>query len=496
MRWPAFVGPSYLSESWRFDQERTVNWYVAPSETEGTTSKTALFPTPGVTTIGTVAGGNAGRAHLFAYNREFAVIGNFLYEITEAGIFVSRGGIVSGSGGFKPTTISSNGDGTGTGGGELFVTAGGRGYIYDVLAETLTYIPALQQFVTQGASIDGFFLALDAATGSMYVSDLRDGTSWDLTQVAQSQTDPWIAMKVSDPYIYLFGTSTTQVWYNAGTAPFPFALHPSGSLRYGIAGDSLAAVANGELVWVGRSEIGEGMVLRASGFSPERVSTYPIQRILQDYASLENGVADVYEDGGHVFVLFSIPGAETTWTLDLSTGYWSERGTWISEDAEWSLWRPRYHALAFGQHRWLDSETGNLYRSSIDIHTDVNDRELRRMRRAPAIQYENQRIFYGAFEVLLDSGVGNTVTPGENPQVMLRYSNDGGKTWGPELWRAAGAVGEYSRRVRWERGGMGTQRVVEVSVSDPVPWRLVDAFLDVVQPPRGVSSAQMSGMMA
>jgi hypothetical protein len=285
------------------------------------------------------------------------------------------------------------------------------------------------------------------------------------------------------------------VWYNAGTAPFPFALHPSGSLRYGIAGAATPVVANGELVWIGRSDIGEGMVLRDAGFAPERVSTFPIQRILQGYQSLENGIGDVYEDGGHIFVLFSIPGAETTWTFDVATGFWHERGTWISENGAWQTWRPRFHALAFGEHRWLDAETGDLYRSSIDIETDVDDRELRRLRRAPAIQYENKRIFYGAFELLLDSGNGNVVDPGSNPQVMMRLSNDGGRTWGPEVWRGSGAIGEYGKRVRWERGGMARQRVVEVSVSDPVPWRITDAFLDIDQPP-GVSTAQMKGMMA
>lgn len=68
-------------------------------------------------------------------------------------------------------------------------------------------------------------------------------------------------------------------------------------------------------------------------------------------------------------------------------------------------------------------------------------------------------------------------TPGANPQVMLRISNDGGKTWAAETWRSAGRVGEYLARVDWNRLGCARRRVFEVSCSDPVPFRIVGAYL-------------------
>lgn len=71
--------------------------------------------------------------------------------------------------------------------------------------------------------------------------------------------------------------------------------------------------------------------------------------------------------------------------------------------------------------------------------------------------------------------------PGDDPQVMLRMSNDGGKTWFGELWRSAGKAGEWSKRVRWNRLGSSRRRVFEASVTDPVPWRLTGAYLDVDQ---------------
>lgn len=69
-------------------------------------------------------------------------------------------------------------------------------------------------------------------------------------------------------------------------------------------------------------------------------------------------------------------------------------------------------------------------------------------------------------------------TPGADPQVMLRISNDGGKTWVAESWRSAGRVGEYLQRVDWNRLGCARRRVFEVSVTDPIAWRIVGAYLE------------------
>jgi hypothetical protein len=80
---------------------------------------------------------------------------------------------------------------------------------------------------------------------------------------------------------------------------------------------------------------------------------------------------------------------------------------------------------------------------------------------------------------------------GDDPQVMLRMSNDGGKTWPiPEQWRSAGKMGEYWRRIRWNGLGCARRRVFEVSVTDPVPWRLVGAILEPSQTKPAASAGE------
>jgi len=75
-----------------------------------------------------------------------------------------------------------------------------------------------------------------------------------------------------------------------------------------------------------------------------------------------------------------------------------------------------------------------------------------------------------------------TVTNGADPQVMLRWSDDGGHTWSNEHWRSMGQIGQTGYRTIWRRLGMTTKlrdRVYEVSGTDPVKIAIVGAELHV-----------------
>ena len=75
-----------------------------------------------------------------------------------------------------------------------------------------------------------------------------------------------------------------------------------------------------------------------------------------------------------------------------------------------------------------------------------------------------------------------TAAPGYDPQVMLRWSDDGGHTWSNEHWRSMGKIGEYGYRTIWRRLGMTTKirdRVYEVSGTDPVKIAIMGAELQV-----------------
>lgn len=479
MKFPGFVYGSNRAQALTADQEDTINLYVEASQSQGATTEASLYPIPGVQEIGDATVGS-GRAHFFMDGREFAVIGTTFYEISSTGSLTSRGTVAIDD---NPATISSNGDA----GQELFITSGGNGYLFDLITNTLTQIAALNGIATQGGMLDGYFLALDASSSTMYFSDLLDGGTWDPTNFIQrsSAPDPWLALKVSGPYIYLFGEQTSEMWFDAGTSPIPFQLHPSGRLGYGIDAPFSATVLGNAVYWIGGTREGRSNVLRASGFQPEVISTYALQNTISDYTTVSDALGDSYSDRGHNFYLLTFPTAEITWAWDSETGQWAKRGTWIAEESKFVAWRPRWHAFGFGQHRMLDGDTAKVYEMDSNFPLDVDDRPIRRVRRAPALQNGLERVFYSEFELDLEPGLGTTTGQGEDPQVMLRCSNDGGKTWGPERWRSAGKKGRYSARVDWHRLGAARRRVFEVTMSDPIKWRVTGAYLKFAQSPTG-----------
>jgi hypothetical protein len=108
-----------------------------------------------------------------------------------------------------------------------------------------------------------------------------------------------------------------------------------------------------------------------------------------------------------------------------------------------------------------------------------HERIIRRLRRAPHVSHEDLRVFYRSLELDLERGVGLATGQGEDPQVLLRISRDGGETWGEAISMAAGRLGEYTQRVLARRLGHGRDLVFEVTVSDPVAWSLVGAWLDL-----------------
>ncbi len=102
---------------------------------------------------------------------------------------------------------------------------------------------------------------------------------------------------------------------------------------------------------------------------------------------------------------------------------------------------------------------------------------IRRLRRAPHLSTEQLTQFFSQFQLDIQAGVGLTTGQGSDPMLMLRMSKDGGFTWGNEHWVSAGRIGQYSRRAIWRRLGRGRDVVFEVTMTDPVFWALLDAYL-------------------
>lgn len=472
MRVPGFVRGSYQDQSLVAAGERCINQFP---EQNPKTGRWGLYPAPGLPTFATLPK-SPGRGIFEERGRLFAVFGDTLYEIDETGAATARGTVALDA---NPVSFATNGDG----GDELLAATGTVGYILDL--GTNVFSTEVTD-VTQVGQLDGFFVALDAETSTLKISESLDGTTWDPTQIAQrtAAADLWRAMIVLEREIFLFGDKTGEVWYNAGISPFPFAQRRGSEFDTGIAAKSSLAKFGSTCAWLGKREAGGYGVYQMNGYTPEKISPTGLDWLIQTYAdddTVEDAVGWSYEREGHVFYVLHFPAVGKTHVYDAITREWHERGRWNTLTAQYDVYRALLHAFAFGKNLVCDPEGDKIYRLSSEVFTDVEGGVLRRERITPDLASENKRIFYTSFELDCDVGVGlaDEAAQGYDPEVMLRYSNDGGQTWGSERSRKLGRRGAFSTPLpKWYGCGSGRKRRWRVAQTDPVPSRWYDAYVE------------------
>jgi hypothetical protein len=102
------------------------------------------------------------------------------------------------------------------------------------------------------------------------------------------------------------------------------------------------------------------------------------------------------------------------------------------------------------------------------------------MRVAPVVSNENKQMFFSRMEVDIEAGSGTDGDPtveSANPQLILDYSNDGGKNYSYEQQTGTGAIGDDLARAYWLMLGSGRKRNFRVKTNDPIV--LVDAYLEL-----------------
>lgn len=125
-----------------------------------------------------------------------------------------------------------------------------------------------------------------------------------------------------------------------------------------------------------------------------------------------------------------------------------------------------------------DYLTGNIYAFNPDTLTDNGSprKWLRRWRALPGDT--NSAITFSYLCVTMETGT--EVPPGTNPQMVLRWSDDGGKTWSGNRIIPVGANGQTAFTVKANRLGStsrfgGSTRIFELSSTDPFKVSLIGA---------------------
>ena len=469
------LGSAYVARSVNAADNRMVNLFpeVVP---EGGMEPGFLQRCPGLRRLATIGTGPIRGLWSFQGNAaiSFVVSGNFLYKLDQNWNATQLGAIT----GTGPVSMSDNGT-------QIFIAANGPSYIYNNNTDVLAPItdPDFPGAVTVGY-LDGYFVFNEPNSQKIWTTQLLDGTSVDPLDFASAEGAPdgVIGIIIDHRELWVMGTNSTEVWYNAGNADFPLSRIQGAFNELGcIAPQSIAKMDN-SIFWLGQDARGRGMVYRANGYMGQRVSTHAIEWQLQQYDDLTDAVAYTYQQDGHSFYVLNVPSGETTWVYDAATNAWHERAAFADGD----YYRHRANCQMFFNNEIDvgDFEDGRIYAFDLDYYSDdgAPQRWLRSWRALPTGMNNLRRTTQHAMQLEAETGVGLQTGQGEDPQVMLRWSDDGGHTWSNEHWKSMGRIGRYGTRTIWRRLGMTMKirdRVYEVSGSDPVKIAITGAELIV-----------------
>lgn len=466
------LGGSYIAKSPNDADARMVNLYPEAIP-EGGKEPGFLSRCPGLRLLTILGSGPIRGLYTFG-NYGYVASGNELYRVDSSFSSVLLGNIA----GSSQVSMSDNGV-------QLFIATNPNGYIYDTNTGVFQQIVDPDFAGAQTVSyIDSFFVFNQPNTQIFWATNSLDGTSIDSLDFASAEGAPdlLIALIVDHLEVWLFGINSVEVWYVTGGEGFPFSRIQGAFLEIGCAAAYSIAKLDNSLFWLGSDARGNGVVYRANGYSGVRVSNHAVEGAIQSYSTISDAVAFTYQQRGHAFYVISFPSGNATWCYDASTNEWHERAYFNTVTS--SFERHRANCMMNFNSTIVvgDYQNGKLYALDESVYSDAGNPQkwLRSWRALPTGQNNLKRTAQHSLQLDCESGVGLNTGQGSDPQVLLRWSDDGGHTWSNGHSRSMGKIGETGRHVYWRRLGFTSKlrdRIFEISGTDPVNIEITGAEL-------------------
>lgn len=431
----------------RLTRPRYINLY--PKQVSASLGQEAVLyeEIPGLTAFANIGGGEVRGFCTTTSGACYVAVGSTMYRLRSDGTYTAIGSLMTSTG---PVEMDANIT-------QVCAVDGAYGYVITLVDDSFARIMDAAFYGSATiAVIDGYGLFHRPDTGQFYISSNEDFSAFDALDFATAEGSPDNATAVLADHrqARVFGTHTTEGWFNSGDPDFPFSRDQSSYSETGTNAPYTPRLVANSVCFVGQSKEGDGVVYMATGNTVERISTPEVEEALQASTDITQARAFSYQDRGGLFYVLNAPGLSTTRVFEVATREWHERAELI--DGEFAPWRAVCHTFAFGKHLVGDAD-GKVYWLDPDAYTNDGD-PLTRDRIIPhASVPTGEKVFFGTYEVF--TSPGHTAS-GVVPVAQMRYSNDGGNTWAtPWMEREIGRTGEYAHRARWNSNGSAYDRV-------------------------------------
>lgn len=410
------------------------------------------------------------------------------WQVNNAGATVSRGTIGTSSG---AVYMAHNGT-------QVMIVDGSLGYIYNV--NTLVFVQITDvDFPANPTSVtyqDGYFI-VGYDSGRFYISAIHDGLTWDALDFATAESNPDKLQRVFSDHgeALLMGDISCEFWGSSGAADFPYAKLQGADAEWGLAARDSVVKFDDSVAFLCKNRMGQVIVGKVRGHSVEKLSTPDLDKIINAYTVVSDAVGFSYLLGGHPMYQLNFPTAGFSWSYDGLTKFWSVR-----------------KSVGMLKHRCLrgvsyltstvvsDADNGLLYKLNGDTTTENGDPIEGEI---IGEHWDSEQATTTIHRLRLDMEVGTGAsttgtltawdgtgtlwddgttlwdyTPPRETQIMLQVSRDDGKTWGNEMWKGAGVLGDYKKIVEWRRLGASRRWTMKFRITDPVKRVFMGAFVN------------------
>lgn len=450
-----FGTASYKVRSLPLSAQQMVNHRLEQAPPQAKTFA-AVIPSYGIRDFLTIGSGNT-RGGIVVNGVLYVVVGETLYRIPESGDPISLGSVPGAA------YVDMAGDET-----HLMLVTSSLGYYWNGATVAPISDPDFPgaEWVEE---LDGYFIIGKPVSGQFYISGNRLPAEWDALDFASAERypDDLVGAIVNLGELILFGRESFEIHGNTGNTDFPIEQVGNGIGEVGLLSRYAMAKAGNIVFFVGNDR----KVYQLNGYTPQVISEPGIEQIIEDSQD-KTCYSMTWSEGSGKLVSFTFDNG--TIVYDLSTQLWHER-----KSLGFDRWRPLFILNCYD--RWF---VGDFYTNRVGTLDPGMFMEwddiLWGSVTSPPISAENKRITHQRLELVFESGVGLNLGQGSDPQVMLDWSDDGGRTWSAQRFRPLGKIGDFKSRSIWNQLGQARDRVYRYQITDPVRRTLILATTDSV----------------
>ena len=457
------AGGSYQSQSKPLSSQQTVNFY--PKSTPLAKDQFVLFSFPGLKPIGSSAGKDRG-LHRMA-EALYQVKGESLFRIAKDGTHTDLGTI----NGTDRCIMADDGV-------NLFIVSSTGVYQYSSDTDAITIVTDVN---IVGAKSVAFINNQFIYTNDRFsiVSNVGDGSTANGLNIIgeESLPDDMVRDFIFDDIIYRCSERSIVAWYNSGVGNPPIEKLQGRIFQVGLAAINSIARTDDAMYWLGD----DFSIYQSSAGAKLKISTDAISHALTKFDTISDAVANTFVIDGISFYAITFPSGGKTFVLNETLGQqgWFELSSGISG----GIYQGSTLIECYGKTYASDKDNGNIYTLCPNTFTN-NGETIRRVRTTGSVNSEpfgvkGKLTQMSKAKFIMESGVGLISGEGENPRILVEYSDDGGYTWKHGNWPRVGRLGERTLQVEFFNLTKFYDRIFRIVTTDPVSYSIFSATIDL-----------------